>query len=197
MAIAARTLFMWQEYFIRFFPINVDTKQDVLVIEDRRPSDSLLLSVTFAAGALFISALLFRPLITSSIYWPMILFLLPVLIFGVRSLLLPFREKYVFDKGQSTYTLTRQGVMRRQTTVGDLSEIRAVQVERKAETTEYETREVFRVALLLRQGLLLGASDTVVLREKTPVGSHYESEARIAHAIADFLEVPVPEMANV
>ena len=109
---------------------------------------------------------------------------------------MPFREKYVFNKDQDTYTFTQQGVLKRQTTEGGLSEIRAVQMERKV-MAENGRKDVFRVALLLRQGLLFGASDTIVLREETPVGSYYESEARIAYAIADFLKVPVPEMVSV
>ena len=188
---------MWQQYFDNFFPVDINPQQDQLVIEDRRPGDNLLLSIVLALGALFISAALFRPLIAGGIYWPLVLFLLPAPIFGVRSLLLPFREKYVFNKGQGTYTFTRQSALKRETTEGDLSQIRAVQIERRAVTTDNGTREVFRVALLLSQGLLLGMPDTLVLREETPVASGYESEARIAYAIANFLQVPVPEMVDV
>ncbi|MGH9901461.1 MAG: hypothetical protein ACRD68_06560 [Pyrinomonadaceae bacterium] len=188
---------MWQQYFDNLFPVRIDAGQDVLVVEDRRPSDGLLLSVVLTAGSLFVSALLFRSSIDSRIYWPLILFLLPAPVFGVRSLLLPFREKYVFDRGRGTYAFTRQSVLKKETTEGDAGQIRAVQLERRAVTTEHGTREIYRVALRLRHGLLLGASDTLVLREETPVGSRFESEARIAYAIADFLRVPVPETVNV
>jgi len=59
-----------------------------------------------------------------------------------------FPEKYVLDKGQDTYAFTRRSVLKSQTTVGSLSEIRAVQIERTTATTDNETREIFRVALL-------------------------------------------------
>lgn len=184
---------MWHQYLDRFFPVNIETKADALVIEDRRPSDGLVLSVALAAGSLFFAALLYPPLNASGIYWPLLLFLVPAAILGASSLLLPFREKYVLDKSQDTYAFTRRSVLKSQTTVGSLSEIRAVQIERTTATTEHETREMFRVALLLRQGLLLGSSDVLLLREATTVGSRYETEARIAYAIANFLQLAVPE----
>jgi hypothetical protein len=37
----------------------------------------------------------------------------------------------------------------------------------------------------------------MVLREETPINSYYENEARIANAMADFPELPVPEIVNV
>jgi len=187
---------VWRQYLDRFFPVNIETKGDVLVIEDRRPGDGLLLSLALAAGSLTFSALIFQPSISSRLYWPLILFLLPAPIFGVRSLLLTFNEKYVFDKSRDTYTFTSRSVLKSRTTESSLSLIRAVQLERRTVVTEHETREIFRVALLLQQGLLLGASDTILLKEDTAVGSSYESEARIAYAIADFLRLPVPDTVN-
>jgi hypothetical protein len=187
---------VWRQYLDGFFPVQIETKADVLVIEDRWPSDGLWLWVTLAAGSLVFSAIIFRPSIASRIYWPLVLFLLPAPIFGVKSLLSTLRVKYSFDKGRDTYTFTRRSALKSQTTEGSLSLIRAVQLERRTVTTEHETREIFRVALLLQQGLLLGASDTLLLREDTALGSSYESEARIAYAIADFLNLRVPETVD-
>ena len=184
---------MWHEYLDRFFPVNIETNADALVIEDRRLSDGLVWSVALALGSLFFAGLLYPPLYSSGIYWPLLLFLVPAAILGTRSLLLPFREKYVLDKSQDTYAFTRRSVLKSQTTVGSLSEIRAVQIERTTATTDNETREIFRVALLLRQGLLLGSSDVLLLREAPTVGSRYETEARIGYAIANFLQLAVAE----
>ena len=184
---------VWHEYFDRFFPVTIETKADVLMIEDRRLSDGLVWSVTLAAGSLFFAGLLYPPLYASGIYWPLLLFLVPGVVLGGRSLLLPFREKYVLDKSQDTYAFTRRGVLKSQTTVGSLSEIRAVQIERTIATNDNETREIFRVALLLRQGLLLGSSDVLLLREAPTIGSRYETAARIGYAIANFLQLAVPE----
>jgi hypothetical protein len=188
---------VWRQYLDRFFPVNIETQEaGVLVIEDRRISDGLWLWVALAAGSIVFSAMIFRPSIASRLYWPLVLFLLPAPIFGVKSLLSTLREKYIFDKGRDTYTFTRRSALQSRTTQGSLSLIRAVQLERRTVRTEHETREIFRVALLLQQGLLLGASDTILLREDTALGSTYASEAQIAYAIANFLNLRVPETVD-
>jgi hypothetical protein len=93
--------------------------------------------------------------------------------------------------------------LKSQTTEGSLSQIRAVQIERRVVTNATEdsgtssTREIFQVTLLLHHEPLLGASDTLHLREDTPLGSGYASEAQIAYAIANFLKLPVPDTVTV
>ena len=191
---------MWEQYLDRFFPVKIDAQTDVLLIEDKRPGDGLLLSVVLAAASLFISALMFRPAIASGIYWPLVLFLLPFPVFGVRSLVLPISERYVFDRGLDTYSFSRRSILKSTTTEGSLSQIRAVQIERRVVTTTWDsvsTKELFYVTLLFQQGLLLGASATVHLREDSPLGSRYEIEAQIAYAIANFLKLPAPDTVTV
>jgi hypothetical protein len=190
---------VWQRLLDRFFPIEIESKPDVLVIEDRRPGDGFVVSVTIAALSLIISAILFKPLISNSIYWPLVLFLAPAPIFIVKSLVASLREKYVFDKGRDIYSRTRRSVVKSKTQEGILSEIRAVQVERMVVSStepEHRSREIFRVALLLGKGMRLGSSDIVHLREGTPVGSNYSNEAQMASAIAEFLKLPPPETIN-
>jgi hypothetical protein len=187
---------MWKHYLDRLFPVKIDRKPDVLVIEDRRPSDSLLLSMVIFAMSLLFTLMLFRTLYQTGTYWLLILFMLPIPIFGARILMSPFREKYVFNKGNSLYSFTTQSILKRHTLEGGLNEIRAVQMERRTVAGENETREVFQIVFLLRQGLLLSAADCMSLREKSPVNSYYENEARIAYAIADFLKLPAPEVIN-
>lgn len=190
---------VWQRLLDRFFPVEIGEKPDLLVIEDRRPGDGFVVAVTVAALSLAVSAILFRPLVSSGIYWPLALFLAPALFFTVKSLLATLRERYVFDKGQDKYIFTRRGVVKSKTTEGILSEVRAVQIERTVvSSTEpgQQSREVFRVALLLGKGMRLGSSDVVHLREGTPVGSNRENEARMASAIAKFLKLPPPETVN-
>ncbi len=186
---------MWPQYLDKFFPVKITTQSDVLVIDDRRPSDDLALSVLFMALAVFVSAMIFRPLVADGLYWPLAVFLLPALIFSVRSLLLPIREVYVFDKGRDTYRFRRWSVLKRRTTQGSLSQIRAVQIEKQVLRARkgQSRKELFRVALLLHHSLLLGSSDTLVLREDWPLGFSYGSEAQIAFAIANFLNLPTPE----
>ena len=187
---------VWQRLLDRFFPINIETERDVLVIEDRRPGDGFIVSVMIAAFSLFLSAILFKPLVSNGIYWPLVLFFAPAPIFIVKGLLSSLREKYVFDKGQDKYSFTRRSIVKSKTTEGILSEVRAVQVERTVVSStdgEHQPREIFRVALLLGKGMRLGSSDIVHLREGTPVGSNHENEAQMASAIASFLKLPPPE----
>ena len=190
---------IWREYLNKFFPVNIKTQPGVLVIDDRRPSDGMVLCVVLIASSLFISALLFRQMIAYGFYWLLALFLLPALVFGIRSLLLPIRELYIFDKNNDTYLIRRWSALRRQTTQGSLSQIRAVQIERRLLSggEHHGTREVFRVALLLHQGLLLGASDSLLLREDSALDFSYGSESYIASAIANFLELPSPETITI
>lgn len=192
---------MWRQYFDRLFPVNINTQSDVLGIDDRRPNGEMVLSVSLMAIALFVSAMIFRPAIADGIYWPLAIFLLPAPIFAVRSLLLPIREVYVFDKGRDTYSLRRRSVLKSRTIQGSLSQIRAVQIERRLVVSggkyHSRTREIFRVALLLHHDLLLGASDTLVLRDDWPLGSCYESESQIANAIANFLDLPIPQIISI
>lgn len=190
---------VWQRLLDRFFPINIETERDVLVIEDRRPGDGFVVSVMVAAFSVFISVILFKPLVSNGLYWPLVLFAVPAIIFIVKSLVSSLREKYVFDKARDKYSFTRRSVVKSKTTEGILSEVRAVQVERTVATaTEAgeKSREIFRVALLLGKGMRLGSSDIIHLREGTPVGSNRENEAQMASAIANFLKLPPPETVN-
>lgn len=186
-----------QLYRERFFPVNISTQRDVLVIDDRRPSDGLLLFAMLLVGSLVISVILFRTAIVDGIYWPLVLFLLPAPIFVVKILRRSFREEQVFDKSLETYTFKRRSILKSPDMQGDLGQIRAVQIERTIVATENSTEEVFRTVLLLRQELLLGASDILPLREGKPIGASYESEAQIANAIAKFLDLPVPQTIDV
>lgn len=186
---------MWQ-YFERLFPVIIDVKAGVLRVHDRRPSEGLLLSVFIMTGSLLVSAMIFRSTLDAGIYWLPALVILPAPIFAVRSLILPIRAVHVFDKGQNLYRLSCRTALRSKSTQGDLSEIRAVHIERRVITSVEHTdsREIYRAVLLLHNSLLLGASDTVPLREEEPLGSSYDIEAQIARSIANYLELRVPEV---
>lgn len=75
---------------------------------------------------------------------------------------------------------------------GSLSQIRAVQVERRSD----EDSEIYMVALLM-QGLLLGAPDTQILRENKPALNSRAAETRIAAAISKFLNINRQFVVNV
>ncbi len=186
---------MLERYLSRFFPIYIYPQPDTLVIEDRRPSNGLLLLIVFAALWLLIAVVTLTPLIAQDVYWPVAIFLLPAPIFVIPGLLLAYGAEYIFDKGQDTYRFSRKSALKSSATQeGLLSQIRAVQIERRLlpQSDDGGTREAFRVVLLLQQGMLFGSPDTVPLREDT-LFNHYESEVRIANAVAKFLDLPGPD----
>ncbi|HSE32599.1 MAG TPA: hypothetical protein VLA93_13585 [Pyrinomonadaceae bacterium] len=98
---------MFQGWFNLIFPVRIERQNLVLLIKDTRPSDIFLLSVVIAVASLLITALVFRPLVASGIYWPFLLFFLPAPIFIVKVLISPLRATHIFDKSQDVTRLRR------------------------------------------------------------------------------------------
>jgi len=167
------------------------SRDDVLVIEDRRPT----LRTALSFGALFVIVVmavwswLTKSLKLDEISIPFIIVVIAVAaFFAVKD---NFREVYVFNKKTDTYTFTRQSVLRNDVLEGSASQFRAVQVERRrteGNSDQFDT-EKYMVALLM-QGMLLGQSDTQILRENPPLLNSLAAEKRIANAIAKFLDIP-------
>jgi hypothetical protein len=107
--------------------------------------------------------------------------LVAALVFIIRG---TFREVYVFDKTRDAYIFTRQSVLKKDVLEGSASQFRAVQLQLRST----EDNDTYMVTLLM-QGMLLGQSDTQILRESPPVFNSYDAEARIANAIAKFLAI--------
>jgi hypothetical protein len=122
---------MWQLWFGRIFPVRIETQGEVLRINDRRPSNSFLSSVVITAVSLIISALISQLLLSSGIYWPLVLFFLPAPIFAVKSLMSPLRATHIFDKNSDRYEFRQETPLKSQTSEGNVSQIRGVQVERR------------------------------------------------------------------
>ena len=186
----------------RIFPVRVHRDGGVLRIEDRRPSDGFVLAVIFAAFFLIFSAGIFRPMVADNIYWPLLLFLVPGLIFAVRILITPVRATYMFDKERDSYSFIRRGLLRKQSAEGSVSQIRGVQVERRevsggADSGNYTSREIYRPVLLLKQGLLFGSPDIIPLRGDSTVDSSYETATQIAAGITSYLSLGAAESVDV
>lgn len=173
------------------FPVYIITRDDVLMIEDRRPTLSMFLSgVGFIAILGYVGPVVVGDWVGIDLgqkpkelpFFFIGAFLIVILFFVVRG---TFREVYVFDKTRDVYTFTRQSVIKKDISEGSLSQFRAVQVERRPND---EGGEKYMVALLM-QGLLLGASDTQILREKPPVFNSVAAETRIANSISKFLNI--------
>jgi hypothetical protein len=171
-------------------PVRIIKRDNVLWIEDRRPTKDMLLS---AGGAVILVWL-----VAQVAYWAlseanMFKFVVPgVAVAGYliyRVLTRTFREIYVFDKTKDTYWFTRQSVLKKEVIQGSASQFRAAEVLKKTVSNDDGTSYTYHAALLQEPGLLLGTDETQVLREEDPVYNSHRTEARIVAAIASFLNI--------
>ena len=72
---------------------------------------------------------------------------------------------------------------------GSASQFRAAEVIKQTVHSENSTSYIYSATLLQEPGLLLGMDETQRLREDPPIYNRYETEERIANAIADFLNI--------
>jgi hypothetical protein len=165
--------------------VTIVDHDDVLYIEDRRPTWTMVLSF---GGLVAVVAIAAWTWFTIGLKLDVFTVGLPMAAFAVAAYFCitgNYREMYVFNKKTDSFTFTRQSMMNSDVLEGSASQFRAVQVERRAS----DDSEIYMVALLC-QGLLLGQSDTQILRENPPLLNSRETESRIASAIARFLGVP-------
>lgn len=174
------------------FPVYVIDRMEVLIIEDRRPTLLMLLSA-LAMLAMIVYAISSLPSIRiGEDIWFIVGMGAIILFLGVVVSRGTFREIYVFDKPRDTYTFTRQSVLKKDVLQGSLSQFRAVYVgERRRDDSR-----MYMVALL-QQGMLLGASETQILRENPPVFNSRFTELRIATAISKFLNIECQGVVDV
>ena len=184
---------IWRAWMSRIFPVRIHREGGVLRIEDRRPSDGFVLAVIIAAFCLISSAMISPPLVGSGIYWPVLILVVPGIIFAVRICITPVRATYLFDKEKDSYSVIQGSLLRKQCAEGSVSQIRGVQVERRVVTSSDDSgtssREIYRPVLLLKQGLLFGTPDVVPLREDSTVDSSYETATQIAAGITSYLNL--------
>src|ERR1044072_6133603 len=119
---------IWRAWMSRIFPVRIYRNDGVLRIQDRRPSDGFVLAMVIAAFCLTFSAMMFRAFVGSGIYWPLLVFLVPGVIFAVRILITPVRATYLFDKEKDSYFFIKGSLLRKQSAEGSVSKIRGVQV---------------------------------------------------------------------
>lgn len=186
------------------FGVRIVDNDNVLYIEDRRPTQGIgfsvgvvLIVVLVEIWGWFTNRLLIDGLsITFTI--------LPVgaaIYFLIKN---NFRETYIFNKNTDSFTFTRQSLFRSDVLEGSASQFRAVQVlKRIADDRDFAEivsdqftnsdnrsgRVTYMVALMCG-GLLLGQSETQILRESPPLLSLHSTERRIASAISKFLNIP-------
>lgn len=185
------------------FPVYIVNRDDVLVIEDRRPTSSMFFSVLLLLAAIvvaiwgWLSATLKLDALS---FITMGGILGAALYFCIRGTV---REVYVFDRSKDTYIFTRQGVFKKDVIQGSASQFRAAEVLRQIsknddnyinesllkKSNSFWVSYIYRAALLQNPELLLGTDEIQILREQAPIFSSHKVETRTVAAIASFLKI--------
>jgi hypothetical protein len=184
--------------------VTIINKDDVLYIEDRRPTQKMGLSL---GGFLAVLAIAVWSWLSDGVTldaFRLTIILIPFVVALYFITTNNFREIYIFNKKTDSFSFTRQSVFRKDVLEGSASQFRAVQVEKRIGddrdfgdivsdgirgTDSRGGMESYMVALMC-QGLLFGQSDTQILRENPPLLSLRKTEVRIAKAISKFLGIP-------
>ncbi len=171
--------------------VRIITRPDQLIIEDRRLTWPMLLSML--GVVLFPLAFVFRYFVGEGVAidstgnWLLGVATLVCIALSFRGTL---RELYVFDKPSDTYHFARQFLYKKEVIEGTISQFRGAGVVTTV-TEDGEGNERTRHSVVLRQtGLLFGASPDQPIRESKPALNFWKTEARIAQAIHKFLDIP-------
>ena len=172
------------------FGVYIDDRGNLLVIEDRRPTAGIFISIVGMAGiALFILISSALNLIGLGIdLWSSLgAFAGLIATFAILFLFSlggTFREVYIFDKAKDTYRFTRRGILKSDVLEGSASQFCGVRIDKRNSDDD----SVYMVTLLL-DGMLFGQPGTQTLREDPPVFNSYHREAKIAEAISRFIGI--------
>ena len=171
------------------FPVYIINRDQVLSIEDRRPTRNMFLSIVgllvvivFATWGWFSHTLIIDGL-TLTLFGAA---LGAALYFCLRG---TFRELYVFDKTTDTYTFIRQSVLRKDIVQGAASLYQSVEVLCVEEQKDSWTVYHYHAALLQDPSMLFGADEVQKLRESKPMYNCEQTEINIASAISRFLNI--------
>lgn len=179
----------------RFFPVEIDKREDILTISDKRCFENLT-----AIGGLIVLALVglvllipFRP-----DFWGILILI--GLLSGMAFLTFkifrtPYKRFCIFDKNQNIYRIIKVTPTKNNYFDGKLEEIKKVKIE----ITEYVNREnrdrSYSYQAFLIFNSLMGDDDSnaLAIEENSIFNNRYKISAKIAFAIADFLQLPIPE----
>lgn len=178
---------------MNLFSVDINSTNDVLKIDDTR-----CLSHFNTVWIILIIALVmiyFAPFLLSGTFGILLrgLILMGALIFiAVRSMNLPYRNIYIFDKNQKTYRFIECSLVKTQENSGKLDEIKKINIE----VTEYQDNNSYnkyykyQPALVLDDFLSYDNSHLLTIGEES---GNYQTSRNIAFSIADFLQLKKPE----
>lgn len=167
------------------FGVYIYDRGDMLVIEDRRPTAGIFISLVgiacivlflLVSAALSLFGLGFDVWTGTGAFAGLIATFTVMFLFSLGGTL---REVYTFDKANDTYRFTRRGIFRSDVLEGSASQFCGVRIDQR--NTDEDS--VYMVTLLLG-GMLFGQSEAQPLREDPPIFNSYHREAKIAEAIS-------------
>lgn len=167
------------------FGVYIYDRGDMLVIEDRRPTAGIFISLVgiacivlflLVSAALSLFGLGFDLGTGIGAFAGLIATFMVMFLFSLGGTL---REVYTFDKANDTYRFTRRGIFRSDVLEGSASQFCGVRIDQR--NTDEDS--VYMVTLLLG-GMLFGQSEAQPLREDPPIFNSYHREAKIAEAIS-------------
>ena len=170
------------------FGVYIYDRDGLLVIEDRRPTAGIFISLVGIAGIvvfLLVSAAFSLVGLGFDLWSGIGAFAGLIATFTVMFLFSlggTLREVYTFDKANDTYRFTRRGIFKSDVLEGSASQFCGVRIDKRTSDED----SVYMVTLLLG-GMLFGQSEAQPLREDPPIFNSYHGEAKIAEAISRFI----------
>ena len=166
------------------------TRPDQLIIEDRRPTWPMLLSIL---GAIFFSLVFIFSFFGYNFFIDALgiwMVGIPAVVCIGLSFLGTIREIYVFDKPSDTYHFARQFLYKKEVIEGTISQFCGVGVQTVTQD-DWEKHSV----VLRSEGMFLGLTPFQEIRASKPALNFWSAEDRIAHAISKFLDIPRQDSA--
>ena len=171
------------------FPVYIIRRDEVLVIEDRRPNRLMIFAayILLAVIAFVIWGLFSGGLKVDSFTYAFVGVIAAATLFiCARGTL---REVYVFDKSKDTYVFTRQTLLKKDVIEGAASQFRAGMVLRQEINSDRISDYIYYAALIQNGDLLLGTNEVQKLRQDPPMYNRHQTEIRIVGAITSFLNI--------
>lgn len=184
------------DVFDSFFPIDINSNDSVLKIDDKRFVKYVnVIGIGLIAAILLIylsrSFFLEWGLLVANILVFVILAIISAIVFFLLSRV-SYRRISIFNRKENTYQIIRLLPFRVDKEVGKLNEIKYVQIDVTvySDTDESSTNYLYQTFLVLSDSIVYDNSNMLAVEEKP--GS-YDSSAKVAFAISEFLQLPNPK----
>lgn len=176
--------------------ILIDTVHngEVLKIESRRLVKHLLTLLWLIGGVLFLTYILYLVLSQiAAVISGAVILLMALIIAAVKLSRLPYHRMCLFDKKQKIYRIIEMSLLKNDEIAGKLDDIKAIEITVTPYHNEDSVSYGYQTFLIMNDFLVYDGSNMVAVEEETGTESN---STRVAAAIANFLQLPVPEVEH-